>query len=486
MLTWLGWDHHYAGEPGPAMRYLQQAVDLLSAGPPRLELVEALRGLGWQFGERRDLPRAQEAFDEAARVAEQLGDADAVADTWSVFGNLLSIAGTQAGRETITRRSADAYERLGRTADAAANLRKLAYLLRHRAADAEAEEVLQRAVHLALDSGSEITFAYVSLELSEVALDRGDPGGARTHAEAASERLRRLPEFDHEDAWAYMSVQSQLSEIGYREGRPAHARAALDEAVSAGITAARQSQGVRVMTSLTTPVSLAEEHGDVHGATRSLGRIVASLQEHDHGRAAGRWLQGWTARLGRRSDEAQELFAEARDEARAMGDRSFQSLMMFEGARVARQRGDSPAARSELGERLALVEDLGFKVSIARTHLELARVARLEGRQADLEAHDRELWTRWRDLDGLPLCEVVEHLAQSLSTEGRDEAALRLFASASSWRERTARPLPAVDASDVAAAVASVRDRVDNATFARGWSDGSGTELRAVLERDSP
>lgn len=482
VLALLAWNHHYAGEGELATSFAQQAVDLLHAGRLCRELLDALRALGWRQAAEGDVKGARETYVEALRVAEELGADAAAADTWGVYANFLRTIGAAEESEEANAQAAQKYERLGRTADQAEEFRRLARSLRERGQTQQAEGASRRAAELAQMAGAEGVLAWMAIDGATAALKAGELEMARREGEAAMAHFRRLPELSNEDAWAVHDLMSQLAEVAYAEGRIVDGRAAVNEATRAAALAAAQAKGAHLMLALTGAATAAEEHGDRDGSRHALTIVLPMLAERPDAAAVISWVRARMAKLDGRADEAHRLLQEAVSHSRSDQDRHFESLMLFEMAVVDRTRGAFGAARAELDECRALVEDLGNKPSApARIYLELARLARLEERWEDVAESDRELRSRSGHLPPLARCEAAEHLAASASYSRNDEAAVRLLAAASAWRDRHAKPRPDPIASEAQTLLSDARARLDGASFARAWAEGTASPLEDLI-----
>lgn len=477
VLVDLGWNHHYAGDGARATHCLRQAVDLLSAGPPTRGLVEALSGLGWRCSDEGDPEGAKALYTRALRSAEALRDVGAVADTWAVFANLLLVNGDTDASEAANRRSAELYRQVGRGAESIEQLRRLARSLRGRGARAEADSTLQRVLEEARQIGAEHTVAWASLDLATDALVRGDLAVARQHAEATASYLGSLPELSHEDAPAYSAVLEILAEVAYREGRTADARTALADATRARVVSAHQTVAAVSVVEATGPAILAEEHGDDAGAAGLFALVLPHLDGERESAAGAAWVRARIARLEGRLEAAVSLAEDAIATARRDGDEAFEARVRFELGRLWRQLGATSHACQELEGSLAMSERLGLVLPQARLHLELAGLARRDGRHADFERHREEVRAQ---LDRLPakfVCEFVEELALHAAAAAPPAQSVALFASAAAWRERHARPVSTAVAREVAAALHGVERATERRTFTREWARGLRTPI---------
>jgi ATP/maltotriose-dependent transcriptional regulator MalT len=187
------------------------------------------------------------------------------------------------------------------------------------------------------------------------------------------------------------------------------------------------------------------EHGDVPGAVADLRRAIEIARGTHHPGILGRF-QGWLADAYVRTGELEEARSTALDAQRAAeetGCRWVVALTQRTLGRAALAGGDLGAARSALCDARARLEAIDCRFDLALTHLDLAQLARRQGRDPGPSlAAARAL------LDELPAPlyrERARRLAAELGLEdpapgarrltGREREVIRLVASGMKNRE---------------------------------------------------
>ena len=231
--------------------------------------------------------------------------------------------------------------------------------------------------------------------------------------------------------------------------------------------------------------SIARERADYPEARRlhaESRRIWAALGDA-HGVAASESYLSFAAWLDCDFERAEQLGARALAQFRASGHLADTALTLINLGAAAGYRGDRGAAVTILQEALSASRRLGFQEGIAWSLHELAIVTRSRrGSPAERELMLRDaLLIHHRLADRWRTASVLEEIAGSLMIRLDEGLAATLLGAADRLRERTAAPIPPVEAADRDHALARLRRSLGEVGFTSGFDAGRCADLDAVV-----
>jgi predicted ATPase len=159
--------------PPEGLAWLEQALQRASARPElRAAALEAAGACAWFTG---DHERAMKLFEEGLRLFRELGDRAGVAMMLSRLGPPLHAAGRAAEAEAVIHESLSINRQLGNKEEMALALNLLGTLSRDLT---EGRAFLEESLVLARELDDYGLLVYILLNLSELALDQGEPARA--------------------------------------------------------------------------------------------------------------------------------------------------------------------------------------------------------------------------------------------------------------------------------------------------------------------
>ena len=133
-------------------------------------------------------------------------------------------------------------------------------------------------------------------------------------------------------------------------------------------------------------------------------------------------------------------------------------------------------------EVLTQTRDLGRPYSVAMTLLGLGDVAREQGDDGRAAVRFREaLALGWQLRDHSIVAGCLERLAEAASRRAQPERGSRLLGTAEVLRETGGTPHIPIDRALHERAVASARDRLDEAAFRKAWATGRALSPEAAV-----
>jgi non-specific serine/threonine protein kinase len=182
-------------------------------------------------------------------------------------------------------------------------------------------------------------------------------------------------------------------------------------------------------------------------------------------------------------DRATTLLHESLAVFRQVGGRLGETMLLEFVARAAYNQGRYEEAVAGAEEHLALSRDIGYRWGIGFSLTTLGMVAHRRGELARAAALLQESLAIRRDMgerDGIAEClELLAGVARSL---GNAHSAARLLGVAEALRDLIAAPIPLASRSDYERELSAVRAALDDATFARCWSEGRAMPLEQGID----
>jgi predicted ATPase/DNA-binding SARP family transcriptional activator len=210
---------------------------------------------------------------------------------------------------------------------------------------------------------------------------------------------------------------------------------------------------------------LAEEIGDLRAelvAAGGLGIFGLRRGELD---AAAAWLERVLAIARRSGDRGLEAFA--------LSDLAYSDLLAG--------RVDVARARCEEALELAREQGLAAVQAFSATNLAIALLERGETREAAARAHDA-LACALTTTELEAAAHALGCLAAGLCRLREDDLALRLMGATDALSERLGIDLQPLEARHRTETLASLRERIDAASFDREWAIGRRTQPEEALE----
>lgn len=214
------------GKSRQAGEWLQLALPAHEASDDRRHFRRALLLRGAAHFEQGELDDARQAFTRAMEQGREEGDDAVVARAMNNLGAIANIEGKWAEAMALYNLAVSVHQRLGNRLGLAEAFHNMAITYRDLGRLEEADELEQRSVAQARESGEPRMEAHARLGRAEIALRRGDPSWAEASARrvaqdfaAAGDRVRRA------DALRLAGVACM------RLGKREEASALLDEAL---------------------------------------------------------------------------------------------------------------------------------------------------------------------------------------------------------------------------------------------------------------
>jgi len=231
--------------------------------------------------------------------------------------------------------------------------------------------------------------------------------------------------------------------------------------------------------------SLAQVQGDYSQARTLFEEGLALYRELGH-KMNITWVLtalGLLARLQGDYSRARTLFEESIALQRELGAKDFLSWALAELGTLTRLQEDYSQARTLFEESLSLSREVGTKGGSARALGELGSLARLQGDDGQARALLKESLSLFGELgDKAGIADSLEGLAEVARVQGLPGPAAQLFGAAEAVREAIGAPLPPLERTPYAQAVASVRAHVGEDAFAAAWQEGRTMPLEQVIE----
>lgn len=320
---------------GTALTFLgrgQQSKAVLEAAIPLLERIGdlgrlwvALTNLEGTHRLEGDLEAARRYNEQCLKVAERLGNPSYVAFSLINLGQiLLSLGAWEEAAEELQRAEGALERAASARVYSVYRLAMLGQLLLWQGDWEGAARQLERAFALAEETGDRQALEMIHVNLAELELLRGEPGGAVARLEPLAER----------EGGVLVLIQTTLAWAQLERGEVDRAEELAEQAVRRG---REQREGL----------ALAD-------ALRVQGMVLISLGRHE---------------------EARQVLEEGLELSRKMPYPYAEARILFQLGMMYVQQHESPYARWWLDEALAIFQRLGATKDIKRTEKALAEVA---------------------------------------------------------------------------------------------------------------
>lgn len=166
-----------------------------------------------------------------------------------------------------------------------------------------------------------------------------------------------------------------------------------------------------------------------------------------------------------------------------LGDRTGVAWSLNFQGDVARDQGDSAAARVLYEQSLAVFRELGDRWGIAGTLADLGTLAREERNCAKAHSHYRESLKIFQELEHKRgIARLLECFACSAATQQQAERSLRLAGAAAALRKNIGAPLTSVEQAKLDAILDPLRQALMHTTGANAWLEGWDMPLEKTIE----
>src|SRR6202047_3976940 len=150
---------------------------------------------------------------------------------------------------------------------------------------------------------------------------------------------------------------------------------------------------------------------------------------------------------------------------------------------VARDQGDSAAARTLYEEALAIFRELGDRWGIAGTLADLGSLAREEGNCPTARSLYRESIKLFRDLDHKRgIARLLECFACSAAAQLEAERSLRLAGAAAALRQNIGAPLTPAEQAKLETGLHPARQALTNTVSTTAWLEGWAMPVEKAVE----
>ena len=356
-----------------AREVLTRALSLAQANEDRLREGSVLVELGGLHIQLRETAVARERLEAALALARALGEVDLEARTLGWMGTCYRQEGEPVKALESLRESIRLCRLRGNHQEEAQSLSRMGMILIDRGDMQEALEVLRRALTIRREVNDRPGEAVTLSNLAYAYETTGDYPRALDHYEQALAGFRASGERSRAARTLYNIGWIHYA-VGYDEGDDAKGLAYFREAAQihretgdrGGLMATLNGTSalLRRRKEITEARAAAEEALDL--ARQGGGRLIEALQM---------WMLGLVRADEGRNEEARALLDSALVVFRTGGQQHSLGDILCDLAKLLRDQGDLPAARSRIEEAIGLLED------------ERSRVASDDLRTSYLESH---------------------------------------------------------------------------------------------------
>jgi tetratricopeptide (TPR) repeat protein len=150
---------------------------------------------------------------------------------------------------------------------------------------------------------------------------------------------------------------------------------------------------------------------------------------------------------------------------------------------VARDQGDSAAARTIYEESLATFRELDDRWGIAGTLADLGSLAREQGNYPTANSMYRESIKLFQELGHQRgIARLLEYFACSAAAQLESERSLRLAGAAAALRKTIGAPLTSAEGAKLEASLHSARQALTNTAGDAAWLGGWDTPVEKAIE----
>ncbi len=274
------------GRSRQAREWLQDALPAHEASDDRRHLRRALMLRGAAHFEQGELAEARQAFTRAMEQGREDEDDAVVARAMNNLGAIANIEGKWSEAMALYHLAVSAHQRLGNRLGLAECFHNMAITYRDLGRLQEADELEQRSVAHARESGESRMEAHARLGRAEIALRRGDPSWAEASARRVALDFAAAGDLERRaDALRLAGVACM------RQGKRPEARSLLDEAL--GQTRALGAT-LNAAETLRARAELRQSEGDLPGAradTRDALELFGQLGAEAEATELRRWLE---------------------------------------------------------------------------------------------------------------------------------------------------------------------------------------------------
>jgi non-specific serine/threonine protein kinase len=346
----------------------------------------------------------------------------------------------------------------------------------HQGDNARAEAMSTDSLALCRQLGDTQGIALALNVLGSLARNRGDYRQAAALLEESIAICRRA-----EHTWALADALNILGVAARRQGDRDGATALFEESLTLWRALGDKSG---LATSLGHLGVVARQHGDYERARVLHEESLALRRELGDRRSTAAALSSLGVVAYFQEDrQAATLVEESLELSRELGDKLSIAAALNTLGMVLHRQDHIDRAQQVLEEGLRLSEELGDPLNTATAMCNLGHVVLRRGDYARAAAlHAKSLRT-FRDLGGTAgALESLAGLAKVSAALGDPERAAHLMGAADAFRTASAVTLPPPEAADYEQAVAAIRRRLPDATFAAAWAHGQATSLDDILD----
>ncbi|MFG1949482.1 tetratricopeptide repeat protein [Nonomuraea sp. NPDC048826] len=339
-------------EYGRAEEAYEQARVLYEEIRDRKGQADSLHGLGVVARMTGGGKRAEGLLEQARFLYEEIGDCEGQANTLAALGGVARLRGEYGRAEKAYEQARVLYEKGGHRRGQAHALRGLGDVSRGRGDYGRAEEVVEQAGILYEEAGDRLGQADVLLRMGDVARERGDYG----RAEKVLEQARVL--YEGIGDWVgQANALRNLGDVARERGDYGRAEKTLEQA-----RVLYEDIGYRVgqANALRGLGDVARERGDFRRAEEAYEHACAIYEESGYRLGHANALQGLgaVARVREEFAQAERALEQARTLYAEIGDRVGQAEVAVGMARLANAQGNKKDAYRAYGEALAIYQNL--------------------------------------------------------------------------------------------------------------------------------
>ena len=381
----LGVAHYAVGEYETSIAYLERAIALADADDvTSLAVMHVIIGSAYRDANRLD--EAVEAYKQAIRLHESIGDEAGVASVANTLGSSLTALGQFDEAVEWHNRALDIHRRLGNTSDVALTFNKLGSVHHAMGDHEEALRYFNSAVEIAEQLGQEDAVAanLSGIGVASTALGRYDESHeALLRALELHERLGNTNEV--------ASIFNNLSALFRAWGRFGEAIEYLERAAAIFEEAGAEIDLARALANLGVAYQEWSRHPDSIASLERAWRMFQSLGRNaEASRARGN--MGETYRAQGRYDEALVALQEYLEVQEQLGIDSGIAHALNNIGVVFRDQGRYEEALASYERALALIEKSGLEAEMATIFNNTGDVYSAQGRYDEaLASHLRAL-----------------------------------------------------------------------------------------------
>lgn len=347
---------------------------------------------------------------------------------------------------------------------------------------AEAWEIYEEALNLAVEQGDAPSQALSQSALGMLLRKQGDYAGAESWLGQAQKSYENLGDLSGEGR-----TLAQLGEVYRLKGDYADAEVRYRESLRlADRVTDRRARLLARASVLKSAGTLANQQGDPDRARLLYEESLAIHRELDDKPGAAVLLNnlGVVAMFQEDYPAAQQLYEESLEILREIGNRWAVAYLLNNLALVIRYQGDAESARAMLEESVAIRRALGDKWGIANSLSSLTNLLIHEGQYSGVRPMLEESLLINQELgDRTAIAYCLEDFAGLAAGTGHPERALRLAGAAAALRDSIGGPLPAGEQAALDLTLEPARQSLDDKARVAAWEIGLALAMeQAIVE----